>query len=82
MEAAGSNGPSGREWGNLTREVQEIRHDLRNLKMIADATQVQLQSIELRTNALNTKIYTTISVSVVIFGVVGFGIQTLISAMK
>ena len=31
------NGPTGREWGSLTREVEEIRHDLRNMKMVVDA---------------------------------------------
>ena len=60
------NGPSGREWGDLTREVAEIRHDLRTLKLNFDACglshrtgsqieEVREQSIKLRQDSGNMK---------------------------
>ena len=71
------NGPTGREWGDLTREVREIRHDLRNLKMVVDDQLLQVRELELKLGSMSTKIYTTISVSVVFASLVGFLISFL-----
>jgi len=71
------NGPTGREWGDLTREVREIRHDLRNLKMVVEDQLLQVRELELKLGSMSTKIYTTISVSVVFASLVGFLISFL-----
>lgn len=71
------NGPTGREWGDLTREVREIRHDLRNLKMVVEDQSLQVRGLELKLGSMSTKIYTTISVSVVFASLVGFLISFL-----
>lgn len=83
-----SNGPSGREWGELSREVTEIRHDLRNCsqsvagqsELLADFEKKALREIqdlkhELAT--ITTKIYTTLSVVGVIASVVAFVIAVV-----
>ena len=73
------NGPTGREWGNLTREVEEIRHDLRNLKMIADAHSESVRDIEVHLGSLNAKIYTTVSVAAAFVGLIGLVVNVIIS---
>jgi hypothetical protein len=73
------NGPTGREWGNLTREVEEIRHDLRNLKMITDAYAENVRDIEVKLGSLNAKIYTTVSVAAAFVGLFGIVVNVIIS---
>ncbi len=73
------SGPTGREWGEMTNEVREIRHDLRTLKLTVDYLAELLRKNEARTLAMNTKIYTTISVTVAILGVFGFLVSAFIS---
>lgn len=72
-------GPSGREWGEMLNEVREIRHDLRTLKMNVDYLAELLRKNEARTQSMNTKIYTTISVTVAILGCLGFLVSTFVS---
>ena len=74
-----SNGPTGREWGSLTQEVQELRHDIKNMRMVVDAQTEIIRDLELRLSSISTKIYTTLSVSMVFGGTVGFFINLLIS---
>jgi len=71
------NGPTGREWGSLTREVEEIRHDLRNMKMVVDAQSEMIRDVENRHRRLDTKIYTTVTVVVSVATVVGFALQMI-----
>jgi len=73
----GENGPSGREWGELSREVREIRHDLRNLKMVLDDQVTQGRELELKLGTISTKIYTTISVAAIFASVIGFIISII-----
>jgi len=73
------SGPTGREWGNLTREVEEIRHDLRNLKMVSDSHAEDLRDIESRLRSLNAKIYTTVSVAAAFVGIIGLVVNVIIS---
>jgi hypothetical protein len=68
----GANGPTGREWGELTREVREIRHDLRSLKMVVDDQMLEVRQLELKLGSISTKIYTTISVAAVFASLIGF----------
>ncbi len=71
------NGPSGREWGSLTREVHEIRHDLRNLKMVVDAQLELIRDVEAGHRHLNTRIYTTVTVAVGFMSALGFLVQMM-----
>ena len=73
------NGPTGREWGNLTREVEEIRHDRRNLKMITDMYTNIVRDMEVRLGSLNAKIYTTVSVAAFFAGAIGVVVNVIIS---
>ena len=66
------NGPTGREWGDLSREVREIRHDLRNIKMVVDSLSVENRELEMKLGSISTKIYTTISVAAIFASVIGF----------
>jgi len=63
----------------LTREVEEIRHDLRNLKMITDVYAENVRDIEVRLGSLNAKIYTTVSVAAAFAGLVGIVVNVIIS---
>ena len=73
------SGPTGREWGEMLNEVREIRHDLRTLKLNVDYLSDVLRRNEARILSMNTKIYTTISVTVAIFGILGFLVSAFIS---
>jgi hypothetical protein len=73
-----SDGPTGREWGDLTRHVEEIRHDLRNMRLVVDGQMELLQDLERRYASLESRIYTTVSVAVVFFGLIGFFINLLV----
>ena len=66
------NGPTGREWGDLARHVEEIRHDLRNTRMIVDNYLEKIIDLERRYSHLETKIYTSVTVAAVFFGLIGF----------
>jgi len=85
---SGDNGPTGREWGELSKEVKEIRHDLRTCRQIATSQSEVLHDLEIEfrkemqnllhsVNTVRTKIYTTISVVGVLASMVAFGIALL-----
>ncbi len=63
----------------MLNEVREIRHDLRTLKLNVDYLAELLRKNEARTQSMNTKIYTTISVTVAILGGLGFLVSTFVS---
>ena len=69
-----NTGPTGREWGDLSRHVEEIRHDIRNMRTVQDGQMDLLMDLERRVS----KIYTTVSVAVVFFGLIGFIINLFI----
>lgn len=82
------NGPSGREWGDLSREVTEIRHDLRTCRQIAvgesevfaefeKETRREIQDLKHELATITTKIYTTLSVVGVTASVVAFVITVV-----
>jgi uncharacterized membrane protein len=66
------SGPTGREWGDLSRHVEEIRHDIRNMRTIVDGYTELIIELERRCSSLETKIYTSIGVCVVFFSLAGF----------
>ena len=73
------NGPSGREWGELTNEVKEIRHDVRTAKMNVDYLANNLRKTDLRVSSMNAKVYTTISVAVIFISLIGFALNVFLS---
>ena len=83
------NGPTGREWGELSKEVKEIRHDLRTCRHLVDAESEVIHELEVEfrkemlnllhaVNTVRTKIYTTLSVVGVIASVVAFAITLIL----
>ena len=86
-----TNGPSGREWGELSREVAEIRHDLRGCRQIVTSQAEILHELEMEfrremqklhhdVKTVTTKIYTTLSVVGVTASVIAF-ILTIVVPM-
>jgi|TARA_R110000824_G_scaffold291300_1_gene479809 hypothetical protein len=78
-----TNGPTGREWGELSKEVDEIRHDLRTCRQILTSQAEILHELEIEfrkevqslmhdVKTVQTKIYTTMSVVGVVASVVVF----------
>ena len=58
-----NGGPTGREWGNMTRHVEEIRHDLRNTKLVLDMHDEILRKLEATVAATVAKVYTAVAVT-------------------
>ena len=73
------NGPTGREWGEMSREVQEIRHDLRNMKLLVEHQYELIRELEAKYGSMNTKIYTAISVAALFAGILGFAVNVYVS---
>ena len=42
-----NNGPTGREWGEISKEVAEIRHDLRTCRHLVDAQSEIIHELEI-----------------------------------
>lgn len=83
------NGPTGREWGELSKEVKEIRHDLRTCRHLVDAESEVIHELEVEfrkemlnllhaVNTVRTKIYTTLSVVGVLATIVAFAITLIL----
>lgn len=57
------DGPSGREWGDITRSVEEVRHDVRNHRLVIEAHQEALTELEKELATMSAKMYTAIAVT-------------------
>ena len=84
-----NNGPTGREWGEISKEVAEIRHDLRTCRHLIDAQAEVLHELEIEfrkemmlmlhsLNTVRTKIYTTLSVVGVVASSIAFILTVVI----
>jgi predicted nucleic acid-binding protein len=73
-----SNGPSGREWGDATRELAEVRHDLRTCRQIVVSQSEELAEIRHDLIRLRTRINTTLSVCAAIASAVVFLASVLV----
>ena len=58
-----NGGPTGREWGDMTRHVEEIRHDLQNHKLILNYHDEILRKLEATVAATVAKVYTAVAVT-------------------
>jgi len=63
MESSNGSGPTGREWGDMTRHVEEIRHDLRNTKLVLDMHDEILRKLEATVATTVAKVYTAVAVT-------------------
>ena len=57
------NGPSGREWGDISRSVEEVRHDVRNHRLVIESHQEALTDLEKEIATISAKMYTAIAVT-------------------
>ena len=64
--------PTGREWGDLVREVAEIRHDLRTSRQLLVSQAEEIEELRRSELRLRTRINTTISVCAIVASVVAF----------
>lgn len=72
------SGPlTGRESGDLLREVAEIRHDLRTCRQIVMSQAEEMTEMQHDLIRLRTKINTAVSVCAVIASVVAFLVTTI-----
>ena len=72
------SGPTGREWGDMSRHVEEMRHDLRNHKLVLNMHDETIRKLEATVAATVAKVYTSVSVAAVFFGLIGFFINLLV----
>ena len=67
--------PTEREWGALEREVREVRHDHRNLKMVVNDSIGNIADLQSDLARLKTQIATGIAAVVVVTAVVAWAIE-------
>jgi len=67
--------PTEREWGTLEREVKEIRHDLRNYRMILDSLSEDLARLREDFQKMKTRIATAIAAVVVVSGIIAWALE-------
>ena len=70
--------PTEREWGTLTKEVEEIRHDLRNHRMILDSAVEALARLEGDFQRMKTRIATSIAAVVVVSGILAWALEMFV----
>jgi len=70
--------PTEREWGTLEREVMEIRHDLRNHRMLLDSVVEDLSSLREDFQKMKTRIATAIAAIVVVSGIIAWAAEMLL----
>ena len=70
--------PTEREWGALEREVKEIRHDLRNYRMILDSLSEDPARLSGDFQKMKTRIATAIAAIVVVTGVIAWALEMLL----
>ena len=58
-----NGGPTGREWGDMTRHVEEIRHDLQNHKLILNMHDEIIRKLEATVAATIARVYTAVAVT-------------------
>ena len=67
--------PTEREWGTLEREVKEIRHDLRNHRMLLNSAVEDLSRLREDFQKLKTRIATAIAAIVVVSGIIAWALE-------
>ena len=67
--------PTEREWGTLTKEVEEIRHDLRNHRMVLDSSVEDLTRLREDFQKMKTRIATSIAAVFLLAGIVAWAAE-------
>ena len=67
--------PTEREWGALEREVREVRHDHRNLKMVVNENISNISDLQQSLSRLKTQIATGIAAVVIVSAVVAWIVE-------
>ena len=49
------SGPTGREWGAITTEVEKLSHDLKNMKMVVNAMSDEIDALEISLSSTTSK---------------------------
>ena len=70
--------PTEREGGTLEREVQELRHDFRNFRMVVTAVSEDLIQLRQEHQSLKTKIATSVAAVVLAMGIVAWALEMFI----
>ena len=85
MPSEGENGPTGREWGDLTRHVEEIRHRQKNAQTVQlgildeiKTLEKDLRDVESRMLTGQARVWTAISVAAVALGLAGWVIELVV----
>jgi hypothetical protein len=72
-----NGGPTGREWGSITTEVEKLSHDLKNMKLAISLMSDEIDALESTLTALQAKIYTTIAVCTTFASIAAFITQAI-----
>ena len=72
-----NGGPTGREWGTITTEVEKLSHDLKNMKLAISLMSDEIDVLESTLSTLQAKIYTTIAVCTALASVAAFAAKVL-----
>ena len=71
--------PSEREYGALEKEVAEIRHDLRNQRMVCNSHGEDIAELRQDVERLKTRLTTGIAIFIAAIGATSWIIELLIS---
>ena len=66
-----------REYGRMEQEVAEIRHDLRNHRMVLDSTISDLVNLREDFHKMKTRIATGVAAIVLVSGIIGWAMEML-----
>ena len=72
-----AEGPTGREWGDHSRELAEVRHDLRTCRQIVVGLTEEMTELRHDLIKLRTRINTALSVCAAMASVVVFLVTIL-----
>ena len=71
--------PSEREYGALEKEVAEIRHDLRNQRMVCNSHGEDIAELKRDLERLKTRLATGIAIFIVVMGATSWMIELVLS---
>lgn len=54
--------PTAREFGRAEREIAELKHAIRNLRMVAEGAEERLRDLEMGVARLQTRIWTAVAI--------------------
>ena len=70
--------PTEREWGNLEKEVNSLRHDFRNYRMVVSSVSEDLAELKQDFQKVKTRIATAVAAVVVAAGIIAWAAEMLL----